>query len=555
MSAPEFSARWERRLHRASRSRSFLWKFAATVILAGAAVGYGLSWLNPSGPENFRARVLALSGLPIEEPEAKRPRASAPTVVLPEGVETEQPALAIAIFAQQLSDPQVPFVDVLLIMPRLAEAIPARHDEALRRALRQRFSETETALALNFLRAWGLRDRAALERLQTMAGASPPVPHANYALGRIELQQEHFSAALPYFLREGERREARSARYLAVVALLEGKDYARGEALLREPGFAEFRTPWIELRLATGQRDWLGILQALARVQLHSYTLDVVLLAGIAGLAWAFFLAHLGEWPRWSSKIAVLSIVGFGLGVLSTTATLYAVILQDDILGFAPGTEAPRVILYHIAGVGLREELCKLLCFAPLLFFMRRNYDDFTALIVASFVGLGFAIEENGNYFVASAGTSVPGRFLSANFFHIALTGLNGLALFRALRGSAGLNEFLFIFPLTVVLHGLYNAFMSLPQLDEGYLSMCIFIGFSMYYFRRVHELRENARMTISLTGAFVFATSMLAAAMIVFQMTKLGPNAGAQVMFLEIVGSVILLLMFFREFREPLEQ
>lgn len=525
------------------------------MILTGVAVGYGLSWLNPSGPENFQARVLALSGLPQEAPEPKRPRSGAPLMPLPEGVETEAPALALAAFAQQLTDPEVPFREVLRTMPRLAEAIPARHDEALRQALRQRFSETETALALNFLRAWERRDPAALERLQAMGGATPPVPHANDALGRIELHAEHFAEAVPYFLREGERPEARSARYLAIVALLEGKEYERAKALLREPGFSEFRTPWIELRLAIAQRDWVGILRALARVQLTSYTVDVVLLAALAGLAWAFFLAHLGEWPRLTAKIAILSIVGFVLGVLSTTATLYTVILQDDILGFAPGTEIPRVILYYVAGVGLREEVCKLLFFAPLLFFMRHSYDDFTALIVASFVGLGFAIEENGNYFVASAATSVPGRFLSANFFHIALTGLNGLALFRAFRGSAGLNEFLFIFPLTVVLHGLYNAFMSLPTLDEGYVSMCIFVGFSMYYFRRVHELRENVRMTISLTGAFVFATSLLAAAMIVFQMTKLGASAGAQVMFMEIVGSVILLIMFFREFREPLER
>lgn len=555
MSASSPSVRWERRLHRVSRSQSFLWKFAATVILAGVAVGYGLSWLNPSGPENFRARVLALSGLPVEDPDAKRPRAAGPSMTLPEGVEAELPAMALAVFAQQLTDPQVPFFSVLLTMPRLAEAIPARHDEALRQALRQRFSETETDLALNFLRAWELRDRAALERLQAMAAATPPVVHANYALGRIELQQEHYLAAVPYFLREGERPEARSARYLAIVALLEGKEPARAQALLHEPAFAAFFTPHVELRLAIAHRDWPGILHALVRIQLHSYTVDVLILAALAGAAWAFFLAHLGEWPRLASKIAILSVVGFVLGALSTTATLYAVVLQDDILGFAPGQETARIVLYNIVGIGLREELCKLLFFAPLLFFMRRNYDDFAAVIVASFVGLGFAIEENGSYFIASAATSVPGRFLSANFFHIALTGLNGLALFRAFRGSAGLNEFLFILPLTVVVHGLYDAFMSLPNLDEGYFSMGIFVAFSMYYFRRVHELRENVRMTISLTGAFVFATSLLAAAMIVFQMTKLGASAGAQVMFLEIVGSVILLIMFFREFREPLER
>ncbi|MES2693884.1 MAG: hypothetical protein V4773_10460, partial [Verrucomicrobiota bacterium] len=114
-------------------------------------------------------------------------------------------------------------------------------------------------------------------------------------------------------------------------------------------------------------------------------------------------------------------------------------------------------------------------------------------------------------------------------------------------------NDFLFVFPITVIAHGLYDAFLNLPQLDNGFVSTGIYIGFCVYYFRRVHALRENVRMTISLTGAFVFAISLLAAAMIIFQMSKLGAGAGVDVMFLEIVGSAILLFMFFREFNEPL--
>ncbi|MES2695499.1 MAG: hypothetical protein V4773_18625, partial [Verrucomicrobiota bacterium] len=165
-------ARWQRRLHEASRSQSFLWKFALTTILAGVAIGYVLSRLNPPGSENFRSRVLALSGLPLEEPDAQRPRAAAPTAPRPEGTDTEAADLALTIFSEQLADPQVPFFDVLLTLPALAEAIPPGRDEALQRALRQRFTEEETALALAFLRAWELRDRAALAQLQAMADAS-----------------------------------------------------------------------------------------------------------------------------------------------------------------------------------------------------------------------------------------------------------------------------------------------------------------------------------------------------------------------------------------------
>jgi protease PrsW len=154
-----------------------------------------------------------------------------------------------------------------------------------------------------------------------------------------------------------------------------------------------------------------------------------------------------------------------------------------------------------------------------------------------------------------SEAASAPGRFLTANFFHVALTGMNGLALFRACtRGASGLNDFLFIFPVTVLAHGAYDAFFDLPQFDEGgYVSMVIFILFTAYYFRRAHELRNDVRMTIGLTGSFVFGMSLLAAAMTIYQMANLGADAGTMLIVTEILGSAILLFMFFRVFNEPL--
>jgi hypothetical protein len=253
--------------------------------------------------------------------------------------------------------------------------------------------------------------------------------------------------------------------------------------------------------------------------------------------------------------MALLCALGFVLGVLSTTLTIYLVVLQDDILKFGAGQDVVSVLAYNIGGVGVREELAKLLLFAPLLPMLIKRDDELEALIVASFVGLGFAVEENGSYFMMSEAASAPGRFLTANFFHVALTGMNGLALFRACtRGASGLNDFLFVFPVTVLAHGAYDAFFDLPQFDEGgYVSMVIFILFTAYYFRRAHELRNNVRMTIGLTGAFVGGMSLLAAAMAIYQMTNLGADAGTMLITTEVLGSAIMLFMFFRVFNEPL--
>ena len=109
-------------------------------------------------------------------------------------------------------------------------------------------------------------------------------------------------------------------------------------------------------------------------------------------------------------------------------------------------------------------------------------------------------------------------------------------------------------FPITIMAHGAYDALLDLPDIDDsGFLAMIVFVGSSYLFFQRAHQLRSHQQMTISLTGAFVFGVSILAATVIAFQFATLGPGAGASLIFTELLGSSLLLVMFFREFNEPL--
>jgi RsiW-degrading membrane proteinase PrsW (M82 family) len=381
------------------------------------------------------------------------------------------------------------------------------------------------------------------------------MPFARFAVGSIELQRKHFQRAYELFRDEGKAPEAFEARYMAIQALIAAKDFSTLAEIKKAPEYARLFSSRAALHEAVDQRNWSAILRLVPLAQLESYTVATVLVTLSAGLAWAFFLAHLGELPRLFSATSALWLLGFLLGAVSTVVTVYLVILQDDIWHFSPGEDLYRSLAYHLVGVGTREELSKLVFFAPLIPFLIKRDDEFEALIAACFVGLGFAIEENASYFLMSSGASAPGRFLTANFFHIALTGLNGLALYRACtRGWAGVNELLFVLPITIMVHGAYDALLGARELDgSGYLATIVYILFSMYFFRRVHEWRSNVRMTISLTGAFVIGISFLAAVMIAFQMAQLGASAGMAAMFGELLSSGILLFMFFREFNEPL--
>lgn len=527
----------------ASRSRTFLWKFAIVALLAGVAIGAVLSRIEPPRSYLFGERVLAHAGLAVLEEDSVRPLAR----------ETD-PRLLDA-FGRELAEPTLLFGEVLWAIPALAPHVAIGDHERLRTDLAARFDPDTARLAIDFLAAWNLDDRDAYRRLHAHAAQAEPPRFARYALGRVEMKRENYHAAYALFTREGELDEAGESRFMAVRALIGAKDFTTLAKLRTDSRYERYFTPHVALETAIDARDWLGILKAIPATQLYSYRHNAIIVTIVAGLAWALFLVHLGEITSPFSWTTALCGLGFAAGVVSTTPTIFLVILQDDILGFSSGEDVYRTFAYYIVGVGAREELCKLLLFVPLLPFLIKRDNELEAFIVACFVGLGFAIEENGSYFMLSEAASAPGRFLTANFFHIALTGLNGLALFRACsRGMSGVNDLMLVLPLTITAHGVYDALLDLPGVEgSGFLAIIAYVAFSFYFFGRIHPLRNNVRMTISLTGSFVFGVSILASAVIAFQMATLGAAAGASLIFSELMGSGILLVMFFREFNEPL--
>ncbi len=523
---------------------------ALGLIGGGVVAGLIASRFRRPEPSLFAERVLARAGLPIQDEEEELGQQDVPD---------DQPGVPrispLPAFEAEVTQPGVTFAQVVDAIPQLAPHVNKSEHDLFRQILLKRFAAAEASLAVQYLAAWNLGDRSAFDQLAASAAVTPPIRYANYALGRVELKRKDYASAYQSFRKEGERTDAYEARYRAILSLLKARDFTTVATLEKNPAYHELFTPYVRLKIAAGKRDWRTILLLSPRLQFARYQPAAVAISLVAGFAWILFLAHLGEWKRPFSGTAGLSVLGFIGGVLSTVPTLFVIIWQEDVLKVAAGEEPIRILLYCIAGVGVREEVCKLLLFLPLLPILWKRDDELEALIVASFVGLGFAIEENVSYFVNSEATSAAGRFLTANFFHIALTGVNGLALFRAVRwGMRGLNEFLWIFPMSIVAHGAYDALLSMPALDQAsYGAMAVFVGYCMFYFNKAQELRTNRPMTVSLTGIFVFGVSLLAATLVGYEIATLGFRAGATLITTELLGSAVMLFMFFRIFNEPL--
>lgn len=537
------SRSWQDRLFHASRSQSFLWKFALTTLCLGAVVGYVVSRVHPPQPHLLGDRVLGSAGLAEQDDEVEFREA-------PQTAPNLLPTLV-----EELRSPDLNFAYILRAIPALAPFL-ARGDHArFGEILRTRFSADDSAFAVDYLESWNPANSDAFTRLQARADQPSPTRYVRYAVGRIFYQRKNYPAAYERFRQEAETEGANESRAMAVYTLAKAKNFKALEALGKDERFAPFFDPYTRREIAVGLRDWSGLLKWIVVTQVESYQDPVYLVALVAGLAWAFFLFNFGEVPRFWSVTSALCLAGFVAGIISTVPTVFISIIEEDVLQFSKGFDPYHMFAYNIAGVGTREELCKLLVFLPLLPFLLKRGDDLEALLVASFVGLGFAIEENGGYFMHSAAASAPGRFLTANFFHIALTGLNGLALFRAcLYGVRGLNELMVILPVTILVHGAYDALLDLTEVDgASYIAMILYVGFAFHYFKSVHPLRTNERRTLSLTGSFVFGISVLGATVTAFQMATLGPAAGSSLIFTELISSAMLLFLFFREFNEPM--
>ncbi|MBI2512915.1 MAG: PrsW family intramembrane metalloprotease [Opitutae bacterium] len=539
----ESRSRWQQFLSHASRSRSFLWRLVIAFVATGVAVGAILHTLRPAKSYLFGERVLARIGVAAHAGDPDAPLATGAADGLADA------------FAEELAPESLRFFDVLRSVPTLAPHVVAADFAALHTALARRFDEPRAGLALDFFAAWQSVDEGAFARLEQRAAQPAPLRFTRYAFGRVLMRHENFGAAFEMFAREGEADDATESRYMAVRALVKAKDFARLELLLRDPRYAPYSSPGLALEAATESRRWAEMLRLIPAVQIDSYEPELLLVSAVAGVTWALFLFHLGQVASPFSRTGLLCGSGLLAGVLSTTVTIFLVVVQDDVLGFREGTEIVHRFAYNIGGVGAREELSKLLLFAPLILFLRKRDDELEVLTVACFVGLGFAVEENVSYFATSAAASAPGRFLTANFFHIALTGVNGLALYRACtRGMGGLNDLLLVFPLSILAHGAYDALLDLPQVERSeYFAMIAYVGFCFYFFSRARPLRADRRTTVSLTGAFVTGVALVAATVIAFQMATLGIKAGANLIFSELIGSAALLIVFFHEFDETL--
>jgi RsiW-degrading membrane proteinase PrsW (M82 family) len=361
--------------------------------------------------------------------------------------------------------------------------------------------------------------RDAWKRIEVAALRKPAAPLANEFLGHLLDEAKMRMEALNAYRREGALPDAKYARECAFDLAIDQVELKTVREMLADPAYRRDASAHQLLQAASLIDDgWLQVEAAWRNVG-ERVRLDVVLMAIAAGLLWYAVFVRFGDREPWRWIKPVPALLA---GMVSVVPTMLISHYQDRVMGLTEEGGFPRDLIYFVAGVGLREEFCKLALFALFLPWLLRRRDPLKALITGAFVGLGFALEENLGYYQRSGMDVAAGRLLTANFMHAAMTGMCSLALYEMVRTRFGKAEtFVGTFTAIVLVHGIYDwafgAGQSLPMIgDISLISMLMLVLLAYQMFHQLEQMVRPASSTISLLSIFTVGSSLVVAATLI---------------------------------------
>lgn len=413
----------------------------------------------------------------------------------------------------------------------------------------------DVALPALFWRGVAARSVPDEIRAKLVEGADrePPAPFHNRLLAREALQEKKLDVAAPRFEREGLAFPERRADVDAALAIWmsEGAwDHVRSR--LADPRVAAAASPHSTYQLAVHDGDWKTAARAIVRMWRPRFTPFGLAMATTCAIAWAFFCGRLGKVGESPKRRIPLYLAAFALGVASVLPTAAIIAVEEAKLRLVETGDAGRDVLFFVFGVGLREELSKLLLFTPLLFFLRRGRrDKLEVLVCGAMVGLGFAAEENLGYLAHPNVHGALARFLTANFFHMSATGVLAMALDDFLDDrERHATDFTRISLLVVGMHGAYDFLLSHQEMGGSYLAMAVFVFLARMFLGAVDVARRKVDRTVTLLHAFVFAVAVVVGVSGAHAFQAAGLTGSVALLAEGLVGLALIVFVFVRTLR-----
>ncbi len=211
-------------------------------------------------------------------------------------------------------------------------------------------------------------------------------------------------------------------------------------------------------------------------------------------------------------------------------------------------------LLYCIFGIGLIEEIVKIIPFLIILWCTKLIRTPVDYIIYASICALGFAFIENFRYFENSGLHIIHSRALTASIAHMIFTSTiaYGLVLAKFKHKKSQFLYFLIFFSIAIFSHGFYDFWLLNEIVSEYYLVTFLFLVMSILVYASFlnnalnHSVLPNsdiklrtARLASNLSGALImiFIFEFISVSLVY------GPTIGERELVNSVIGGGYMLL------------
>lgn len=372
------------------------------------------------------------------------------------------------------------------------------------------------------------------------AKREPPLAWANHVLARRALPTD----APDLYLREGlSSPDRRFDVEKAISMWIVFDDWPRVRIAMNDVRIASSLQPRTQYEIAAHEGDFSPAVRALFRLLVSEASARTLWLAAIAAIGWTFFAARLGKLGERPVSRAWLYGTGFVLGVASLAPTVLS-IAAGDVLGLRENGGFANDAIYFVFGVGLREEMSKLLLFAPLLPFTRRHGTKLDVLVCGAMVGLGFGAVENVHYLIEDDVRTGIARFVQSNFFHMAMTGALAGAL-EDLWRERRVVQFVRSVGTVVVAHGAYDFVLTHFGVVGDFFALIICLFIMRGFLDRANAARQEVDRGITPLHAFILALVVVTGVSFTHAVDVVGIR-GAPWAMAEGLASVVVMVVAF---------
>jgi RsiW-degrading membrane proteinase PrsW (M82 family) len=280
--------------------------------------------------------------------------------------------------------------------------------------------------------------------------------YLNNSIGYAYLQDLKLDSAEYFFKREIQNKGNLEGAYSNIINLyLKTNQLDKFGSLLNNSSKKYFISSDLrEYYLKTGKP--LKYLNSLVLTGFNNADMQGFIAALLIMLIWLFYLRRIDlfEPEKWSNIIFT-----FLLGVLFSYGTFILSDFNHHIIGFDLNGKVFNDFIFCFFGIGLIEELMKLIPFLIILKFTKAVNEPIDYIIYISVSALGFAFAENLSYFHGLGLEIIHVRALVAVVIHMICSSIIGYGLYLNMYKTRAekIRQVIVFFIIAAFVHGFYD--------------------------------------------------------------------------------------------------